>query len=204
MAPLPLGVEVSISAVPEMTRVSPSRRWAPLSPGAVFALMAWMLFAPSDVQAGCSHLVTSRTDRTLLPLFLQDVMPDQGNHASAPSLPLSMPESPRPCRGAWCADGPAVPAAPSGTVSLRAELWAWSTAMPDPDSATPSRLIEDAADLHPRRRATPTFRPPRLSVRVTADRPIESRWIRSPGRALQRTPATSSAARPGLDSGPRP
>ena len=46
--------------------------------------------------------------------------------------------------------------------------------------------------------------PATLRACVTADRPIESRWIRSPGRALQRTPATASAARPGLDSGPRP
>jgi hypothetical protein len=132
----------------------------------VFPLLAWILFAPPLVQAGCSHLVTSRTDRTLLSSFLQDVMPDQRNDASTPLLPSSMPESPRPCRGAWCNDVPAVPAVPSGTVNLRTTLWAWYSAMPDPDSTTPSRLIETAGDLRPSHGTTPTFRPPRLPSRA--------------------------------------
>jgi hypothetical protein len=166
----PSRVEDSIPAVPEVTRFSLSRRLAPLTAGAVFPLLAWFLFAPPVVQAGCSHLVTSRTDRTLLPTFLQDVMPDRGDTASTPLLPSSLPESPRRCRGAWCSGGPTVPAVPAGTVSPRASSWAWYTAMPDPDPTTPSRLIEDAAALRPSRRGTPTFRPPRLSSRVITDR----------------------------------
>jgi hypothetical protein len=156
----PSRVEDSIPAVPEVTRFSLSRRLAPLTAGAVFPLLAWFLFAPPVVQAGCSHLVTSRTDRTLLPSYLLDVISDRGNDASTPSLP----ESPRRCRGAWCSDDPAVPAVPSGTTRIRAGLWAWCTAMRDPDVVTPSRLIEHAADPRPSRRTAPIFRPPRLSA----------------------------------------
>jgi hypothetical protein len=197
MAPLPLGVEVSISAVPEMTRVSPSRRWAPLSPGAVFALMAWMLFAPSDVQAGCSHLVTSRTDRTLLPMLLESCLrtfPSAFDARVSASLPGCVVRR-RPGRPGDAFRNGEPPRRIVGLVHGDARP---GLGNPFPPHRGRGRSPPSA----PRHSHLPA--PATLRACVKADRPIESRWIRSPGRALQRTPATSSAARRGLDSGPRP
>jgi hypothetical protein len=131
--------------------------------GAVFPLLVWIVLAPADVRAGCSHLVTSRDDRVLLPLFLQDVMTDRGKDPAAPGLPLSIPQSPGPCRGAWCGDGQSVPAVPVGTLRIRAESWAWNPAVPSPASLPPACLLQEAADLHPSRRAIPIFCPPRIA-----------------------------------------
>jgi hypothetical protein len=136
-----------------------------LPAGAVFPLLVWILLAPAGVQAGCSHLVTSRNDRMLLPSFLQGTMTDRGD-ATAPALPISGPRSPGPCLGLWCDAGPAVPAVPAGTVHIRDGSWAWCPVVPDPDPVVPSRLLEGAAEIHPSRRATSTFRPPRIAARA--------------------------------------
>ena len=153
--------EESDRAKPEMTTFSDSRRWAHVSAGAVLLCLAWVLCAPADARAGCSHLVTSRTNRALLSSFLQDEVLYPGDAAATPSLPRSMPGSPSPCRGAWCSGGPTVPALPAATLSIRAPLWAWCESMPGPTSTSPSRLIEETADFRPLHRVIAVFHPPR-------------------------------------------
>ncbi len=154
-------VEESDRAKPEMTRFSAARRWAHVPAGAALLCLAWILCAPADARAGCSHLVTSGTDRALLPSFLQDEVLHPGGAAVASSPPRSLPGSPSPCRGAWCSGGPTAPAMPAGTMSIRAPLWAWCASMPGLTSTSASRLIKEASDSRPLSRAIAVFHPPR-------------------------------------------
>jgi hypothetical protein len=159
-----------------MTRLLPSRRWNRVLAGAGIALLGSVLFAPATARAGCSHLVTSRTDRVQFSHFLQAVSLEQArdplkrfqptSRQQSPLPPVHLPQSPRPCRGAWCADRPSIPAAPAGEVSVRIDSWAWCPAMHCLDPATESGQLEAAADRRPLRRAAHTFRPPRISPRA--------------------------------------
>ncbi len=144
-----------------MARFGLARRWALRPAGAFFLLVAWVLLASPSARGGCAHLVTSRTERALLPSLLLEVNPDGGIGAAGPDLPRPMPRSPRPCQGSWCDDHPSVPAAPAGTRSDLTPSWAWYAAMPDPASTPPSRFIDLAARPGPVHRAIAIFHPPR-------------------------------------------
>ena len=129
--------------------------------GAVLLLVAWAFCAPRAARAGCSGLVTSRTDRHLLASFLPGETFDPGDATPSPFHSRPMPRAPSPCRGVWCDDGPTVPALPAGTEALRAPLWAWYPSIPGQVPMTPARVIAEGGDSHPLDRAIAIFRPPR-------------------------------------------
>ncbi len=156
-------VEEPDPPVTAMTRSTPWRSWPPARAVAVLALAVSAVLAPAGVRAGCSHLVTSRSDRVLLPSLLQDDLLDRGRTlASADPLPL--PRFPDPCRGMSCGDGRSSPTVPTGMVRIRAGSWAWSPPAQYLASPPASRILEEAGDPHPARRTAPIFRPPRLAV----------------------------------------
>jgi hypothetical protein len=148
----------------EMRRQAFSRRFARIAAGVIFALLAWLALAPTSARAGCSHLVTSRGDRgaTLVPSFLRDFYTEPVLGVADPLQPIETPQFPRPCQGAWCAETPSVPITPSGIVSARAELWAWSAMETIPTVTSCSRLVDREADFHASHRSADILRPPRF------------------------------------------
>jgi hypothetical protein len=129
--------------------------------GALALLLALFVIAPPELRAGCSHLVTSQSERTR-PSSLTDVfVVDVSGGEPARSEPPSAPALPRPCSGAWCLTQPDAPAAPSGTSDVRLDTWAWYEVLPGSTSADSSSFSADEIDLRPRRPLGSVFRPPR-------------------------------------------
>jgi hypothetical protein len=143
------------------TEFSPLRRWNPSFIGAVLALLAWLMVATAEVQAGCSHLVRSRSDRVRLPSILQGAFWDREDGAAASSLPPSLPSSPGSCRGAWCGGGPGVPAVPAATVDGRLGPWACWTPIPELLPILSSFLAPPTMVLNPVDGGSAVFHPPR-------------------------------------------
>ncbi len=143
-----------------MTRLSPSRPWAQVPAGVVLPLLVWVVLAPAEVRAGCSHLVTSRNNRVLLPSFLPGDLLDRGGAVTS-ALPRPLPWTPGPCRGAWCGDGRSAPAVPAGTIRFRDGSWAWRPvgAGPGPRCGPLLPCSRKRADLHPHARVPPHLSP---------------------------------------------
>ena len=151
-----------------MRRHSFSRRFALIAVGVFFALPAWLALFPCAARAECSHLVTSQSDRraTLMPSFIRDTLPEQTSEGFGPFQPFSMPQAPGRCQGVWCTESPSAPAAPVGTESARAELWAWLVT----DSIAPMtsclRLLDQETSLSASHWSVDILRPPRLPSSV--------------------------------------
>jgi hypothetical protein len=140
-----------------MTRFISSRRSTLLSAGAVFPFMVWVLLAPTGAQAGCSHLVISRTN----PVWLPSLVDLSGGEAGR-SEPLPVTPPPRPCSGAWCSEQPATPAVPPGSIDGRLHFWAWCASIPERVPIDPFFLTLEISALHAVHRRTVLFHPPRL------------------------------------------
>ena len=147
-----------------MGRRAFSIRFARIAAGVNLALLAWLALVPLPAQAGCSHLVTSRGDReaTLASSFLGDFHTEPTFVAADPLRPFEMPNAPRRCPGTWCAETPSAPATPSGTVSDRAELWAWCVTDRTPTVIAFAHLLDRPAELHALHRSMNILRPPRF------------------------------------------
>jgi hypothetical protein len=123
------------------------------------ATLAWLVLAPADAEAGCSHQVTSREQARIDSMLLGATL-GQLETATAPNQ-----RSPAPCRGAWCDERRSTPVVPSGSVHAHDESWALSTTVAEVVPSTTSRLPERAGSLHTAHPCTPLFRPPRQSAR---------------------------------------
>jgi hypothetical protein len=149
-----------------MRRHSVSRRFAFIATGVLFALPAGVALFPCAARAECSHLVTSKRDRwaTLMPSLIRDALPEQASNGLGPFQSFSIPQAPRRCLGAWCAESPSAPAAPVGTVPARAELWAWLVTEPIAVVTSCSRLLLQASALRASHRSADILRPPRRTA----------------------------------------
>ena len=141
-----------------MTRFFTNHRPISLPAGTALAILALGVIAPPGVEGGCSHLVTSRTDRHGSSALTESLLYD----LAAPSVPLPIPSGPRPCSGAFCSGQPAVPAVPAGVTDGRIVSWAWCSGMPSPTSNGTSFLSEETSDPQTIHRLIAVFRPPRL------------------------------------------
>ncbi|MHB1555958.1 MAG: hypothetical protein ACYC61_00625 [Isosphaeraceae bacterium] len=141
-----------------MTRPRASRHLTRSSAGAILSFLAIALFAPRGAVAGCSHLVTSRSDRVPFASLLDPLTRDL---AGSPDS-SSEPRQPRRCTGAFCSGQPASPVVPAGTLEPRLASWAWYTPSSDGLSTDPSFLPAETRILRPLRRETDIFHPPRL------------------------------------------
>jgi hypothetical protein len=122
------------------------------------ASLALALLAPPGAEAGCSHLVTSRTDRHESSALTESLLHD----LAAPSDPLPVPSRPRPCSGAFCSGQPAVPTVPVGVTDGRIASWAWFASMPESALTSPTFLFLETIAPDPMHRAIVVFRPPRF------------------------------------------
>ena len=122
-------------------------------------LLAMSLLAPSRAEAGCSHLVSSRSDAMRLSSLIDPLIHD----LTAPSEDGPAPPSPRPCSGALCSGQPAAPAAPAAALDAPLDSWAWDGPIPGRALAVGSPFLSaETGSVHPTRRATAVFHPPRL------------------------------------------
>jgi hypothetical protein len=96
-----------------------SRLWR-LGIGAFLLLALHGFYASATAQAGCNHLVVSRTDTTQRSSLI-DPLPDD-----LAVRPQPLPASSRPCSGAWCSGQPVVPPVPAGARDWRVDSWAWN------------------------------------------------------------------------------
>jgi hypothetical protein len=128
--------------------------------GALALLLALLFVAPPNVQGGCSHLVTSRSERgrqaSLIDAFIVDGFGGDAEPSDARSLP------PRTCSGAWCSGLPAAPAAPPATTEGRLEAWAWYEVPTGSTAVISTCFSADETDHRPQRPLGSIFRPPRL------------------------------------------
>src|SRR5262249_5100141 len=70
--------------------------------GALLALLACALSAPSKAQAGCSHYVIYRSGQDHLVRFLDPLVIGETERPPAESSPPAVPERPRRCSGPTC------------------------------------------------------------------------------------------------------
>ncbi len=126
----------------------------------VFALVAWLVLSQAAV-AGCSHLVTARAERARSPanLAVGWAAKSLGERPSTGRASLS--QSPASCRAAWCADFPAMPAAPMERLRFQFELWAWFPVAENVRHQIFSDAFAIVAELRPTHCAIPILRPPR-------------------------------------------
>ena len=142
-----------------MTRSFTLRQLVSFPAGTAVTLMALALLAPPGAEAGCSHLVTSRTD----PGRLYSAIEDLTFGVAGRSEPLPVPSPPRPCSGSWCTGGdPALPPIPAGVFDHgQLDSWAWCTSHRELDSAALSFISAPTNALCPVRGGTDVFHPPR-------------------------------------------
>jgi hypothetical protein len=115
------------------------------------------IIAPTVAEAGCSHLVTSRTDSERLSSPLEPLI----HGLSGPSEERPLPPLPRPCSGALCSGQPAAPAVPAAVFDEPLDSWAWNASVLDLALNAASFPSTETSDLHPRHRAIAVFHPPR-------------------------------------------
>lgn len=139
-----------------MTKLFHFGRLASLPAGAVVLLLAMVLVAPPSARGGCSHLVTSQTERGRHPSLMDDL----SGGKTGRSDPLSPP--PRPCSGAWCSGQPAAPSVPPGELNGRAESWACCALIPAPTAITSSFISIETSVPRPVCHGKLVFHPPRL------------------------------------------
>jgi hypothetical protein len=96
-----------------------------------------------------------------MPSFIRDTLPQQTSEVLGPFQPFSMPQAPGRCQGVWCTESPSAPAAPVGTESARAELWAWLVTKAIADVTSCSRLLDQEAAFRASHRSADILRPPR-------------------------------------------
>ena len=145
-----------------MTRFSRFGKRVFLPTGAVMSLLASALLAPPAAQAGCSHLVTSRTNPGQIPSLIAPLILDRAGGVAGPSEPLPVPPLPRPCSGAWCSQQPTAPAVPAGVSDGRPSSWAWCASIPGWSPPDSFFLASETSSLHTVRRGNAVFHPPRL------------------------------------------
>jgi hypothetical protein len=145
-----------------MTRLFRFGKLVSLPAVAVMSLLASALIAPPAAQAGCSHVVTSRTTPGRIPSLIAPSIHDPAGGVARPYEPLTVPPLPRHCSGALCSPQPAAPAVPAGVFDGQVSSWAWCALMPGlipPDSFS---LASETSELHTVRRRNAVFHPPRL------------------------------------------
>jgi hypothetical protein len=130
--------------------------------GFAVSLLALFVIAPIEARGGCSHLVTSRSQRaqtaSLVDAFDIGMSKIDFVRSEAPSAPLN----PRPCSGTWCSGQRSAPVTPTGARDRRSEAWAWQEALPGSNVFISLAFSVDEDDLRPLQPDGCIFRPPRL------------------------------------------
>jgi hypothetical protein len=147
--------------------ISSFRERAKLWIGGAFTMLLLVGgLVPPRAQAGCSHDVTSNISRSfrnsVADLELLQYSAGELEHPLSPS-----PRKERGCSGPSCSPGQSSPQAPAPSLSLRSDLWCFSTlelARGDRDSTAP--FIMSTAP-HPRHETSPLERPPRRAQRLS-------------------------------------
>jgi hypothetical protein len=144
-----------------MTRFFSPGRVASLPAGALVAFLALVLLVPPGVQAGCSHLVTSRTEAGRLPSVIDAMIATTDGGISNPAEPLSVPARPRPCTGALCSEQPAAPVHEARVLDAPGDPWAWCATSPESPPTGCTFIPNEMSDLHPVLAGDAVFHPPR-------------------------------------------
>jgi hypothetical protein len=145
-----------------MTVLIPFKPWVSLQTAAVLSLLAVSVAAPSQVCGGCSHLVTSQSERARHSSLIDSLILDiSGGEPGRPETPSSVPPPSRPCSGAWCSSQPAAPVIPPGTTEEWVDCWAWSMAVPGSIAVVSSFLVAAEIEFRALRPTGSIFRPPR-------------------------------------------
>jgi hypothetical protein len=146
-----------------MRRQSFSTRFPCVAAGVIFALPVWLAFVPNEARAGCSHLVTSKSNRdaALFTSLIPEISSDRTSGSANPYQPLETPQAPRRCQGAWCSENPSAPAAPIGIASAYADSWACCEPTPNGTLIACSRLFRRTLRCRALHRSATILRPPR-------------------------------------------
>lgn len=142
-------------------RASIAARLGRVPAGAGFLLLVCALSAPSTVQAGCSHYVTSRAIRELLSRQLDPLIQGETGLSRVEPTPGTDPPRPRPCTGPSCSGDPAPPAVPSPAQARYVELWACLGADREQPRLGSAFLPTHPTTLRPSTATLGIFHPPR-------------------------------------------
>ena len=99
--------------MPGISNYSHSRQGIHATAVAACAVLVWVNL-PQEALAGCSHAVTSRLQRDLLPSILRSVQGDPRDGTSSPTNPPTTPVPPGGCADMRCGDRASVPLRRSG------------------------------------------------------------------------------------------
>jgi prepilin-type processing-associated H-X9-DG protein len=143
-----------------MTKSPTHRSLVHLRAGAIIPVLAVVLLAPRGAQAGCSHLVTSRTDLRLDSSQMDSMI--FGSAGRSESLPA--PRPPAHCCGDWCSSRPSVPTNPPRMLGQAVDPWAWCGSNSSLVPVASFFICEAKAPARPVRRTIAVFHPPPRAV----------------------------------------
>jgi len=129
--------------------------WASPRAGALLALLAFGVVAPSEAKAGCRHpgvLASGAALDRLESLMLDD---------AAPAPRQAPPAGPAPCKGPSCSGQTAPPLAPMSIPPNPAPRWALGALAPPAADPGSEAIPPDDARLHPLHTPLAIFHPPR-------------------------------------------
>jgi hypothetical protein len=141
-----------------MMRLLPFQRLSFTPAGVILSVVVLVSFAPSGVEGGCSHLVSSRNDAESHPSQIIGLVLDR----SGRSAELPAPNRTVPCSGVWCTGQPATPVVPAGVLSERIDSWALHPTSPATDGLRSSLFAAVRGEALAIRHASSVFHPPRL------------------------------------------
>jgi hypothetical protein len=148
-----------------MTRSFSFRQSVSLPAGAVISLLAFVLLAPPAVQAGCSHLVVSASDRFLHDNQLDALITGGSSSSIADDLaqdPLKEqgPKRPTPCSGPGCSSRVPLPVSTASQVLDGSDQWVALSAVVRLAVASPPCRTVDEPAARPAGRKPSIFHPP--------------------------------------------
>jgi hypothetical protein len=124
--------------------------------GAVVLLLAHGLGAPGTARAGCSHLVTSQSDRQLGLNRLDDLIT-----GGSTAMPAGEPGRPsRRCSGPGCSSGIPWPLSTTSPTSGGPDQWATVEAILGLAAISPPRHLPDRPPARPVGHKPSIFHPP--------------------------------------------
>lgn len=128
--------------------------------GAFFALLAWVVVAPSQAQAGCLQHGLLSSEDARLSAFLDPLI--AGTSTTSTDVRLPAPANPRPCSGPSCSGYPPGPTVPSVSVTRYVELWACLGLIVAPQRPRPTLAPSLPHRLHSVLAGSAVFHPPRV------------------------------------------
>ncbi len=140
-------------------KISASERLLRPVVGACLTLLACLVVAPSNAQAGCSSRVSHGSEYALGADLIEQAFRLGDQSPLSPRLPQDLP---RPCSGPTCSKLPAIPAPPSVAETRTVESWAYHGGALISLPALDARLLPPPPrDLHTIHVGPSVFHPPR-------------------------------------------